>query len=157
MKKLFTFCLCLLTCFSLTACSKSTTNQGDSMELTAMVEKLYEGVDKETLPQNLPTNEITEEMFQFVTFAAPRPGVKAVSSEPMMGSFAHSVVLVRANDEAEAKEIADEMDANKDPRKWICVEAEKAVVKVHGKTVLLVMSSSDVADTIVKNFDALWA
>lgn len=159
MKKLLTLGLCLLTCFSLVACSKSSTStaEGDTMELTAMVEKLYEGVDMEKLPRNIQTTELPEESFQFMTFAEPREGASAVSSESMMGSFAHSVVLVRAKDEAQAKEIAAEMDANKDPRKWICVEAEKAEVKVNGSTILLVMSTTEAADIILKNFDALWA
>ncbi|MBQ6842030.1 MAG: hypothetical protein IJO80_02280, partial [Firmicutes bacterium] len=59
-------------------------------------------------------------------------------------------------DSETAAKVAADMDANKDPRKWCCVEAEKAEVIVNGSTILLVMSSTDAATAIANNFNALW-
>ena len=52
----------------------------------------------------------------------------AVVSEPMTGSQAYSLVLLRLKDKADAREIADSMEENISMRKWVCVEADKARV-----------------------------
>ena len=50
-----------------------------------------------------------------------------------------------------------DVEANLNPAKWVCVEAEKTAVLVHNCTVLLVMSWSDVTDALTANFNALWS
>ena len=47
----------------------------------------------------------------------------AIVSEPMMGSQAYSLVLVRLKDKADAADIAQKMADGINPRKWVCVEA----------------------------------
>ena len=79
-------------------------------------------------------------------------GAEAYISEPMMGSFAHSVVLVRLPDGQNAEEFASKMRSNADPRKWICVEAEAVKVSTKGNLVLLVMSSEDRVNKITSKF-----
>ena len=59
--------------------------------------------------------------------------------EPMMGSLAFSMVLVRVNDAAEAQTVAQEMSDNIDTRKWICVEANDKIVVGSGDVVVLIM------------------
>ena len=59
--------------------------------------------------------------------------------EPMMGSLAFSMVLVRVNDAAEAQTVAQEMSDNIDTRKWICVEANDKIVVGCGDVVMLIM------------------
>ena len=59
--------------------------------------------------------------------------------EPMMGSLAFSMVLVRVNDAAEAQAVAQEMSDNIDTRKWICVEANEKIVVGYGDVVMLIM------------------
>ena len=73
----------------------------------------------------------------------------------MINAVAHSVCLLRAEDAAAAEELAKAVEENADPRKWICVEAEKKVVEQRGDLVLLGMSGTDLADQIVANFQAL--
>ena len=55
------------------------------------------------------------------------------------------------------KKLAADVEANLNPAKWVCVEAEKTAVLVHNCTVLLVMSWSDVTDALTANFNALWS
>ncbi len=62
--------------------------------------------------------------------------------EPMMGSIAFSMVLVRLNDAADAKTVAQEMSDNIDTRKWICVEANEKIVAGYGDVVMLIMLDS---------------
>lgn len=59
--------------------------------------------------------------------------------EPMMGSLAFSMVLVRVNDAADAKSVAQEMTDNIDTRKWICVEANEKLVAGYSDVVMLIM------------------
>ncbi|MBR4030773.1 MAG: hypothetical protein IKJ06_05205 [Clostridia bacterium] len=102
----------------------------------------------------LMNEPLTEENFEFFTFAKYVNGAEAFVSEPMMGSFAHSVVLVRLPKGADATAFANEVRANADARKWICVEAEKVTVTQKGDLVLLVMSSADRTDKITNAFKA---
>lgn len=63
--------------------------------------------------------------------------------EPMMGSIAFSMVLVRLNDAADAKAVGQEMSDNIDTRKWICVEANEKIVVGYSDVVMLIMLDSN--------------
>lgn len=102
----------------------------------------------------LMNEPLTEENFEFFTFAKYVNGAEAFVSEPMMGSFAHSVVLVRLPEGADVTAFANEVKANANARKWICVEAEKVTVTQKDDLVLLVMSSAERADKITAAFKA---
>ena len=52
--------------------------------------------------------------------------------------------------------VAADIEANMDPRKWICVEAEATMVKTSGQYVLMVMSSQEIVDAISANFDTVF-
>ena len=41
------------------------------------------------------------------------------------------------------------------PRKWVCVEAEKVVVENRGNLIILIMSSSDNVDKLLTGFNNL--
>lgn len=70
----------------------------------------------------------------------------AAVSEPMMGSQAYSMVLVRAKDAKDAQSIAESMKSGIDTRKWICVEADDLRVVAYDDLILLVMIDSQYAD-----------
>ncbi len=130
--------------------------QGDEMSLTEIMDTLYNGYTEE-LPM-LATTELTDaETFEWITYASYVEGYEAVCSEPMMSSIAHSVVLVRVPEGTDVESVRAEIEQNHDPRKWICVEAEKSAVIAHNNTILLVMSTTALADVVIANFDALWA
>ena len=59
----------------------------------------------------------------------------------MMGSIAHSVVLVRTKDNADIEGIKTKIKEKIDPRKWVCVGVEKEDVTVlnKGNLVALIM------------------
>ena len=64
---------------------------------------------------------------------------EAAAFEPMMGSLAFSMVMVRVAPEAHAKAVAEAMKAGIDTRKWICVEANDLLVTGYGDVVMLIM------------------
>ena len=74
--------------------------------------------------------------------------------EPMMGSIAFSLVMVRAKDEVATKTLAESMKAGIDQRKWICVEADDLMVTGFGDVVMLIMVGSDSGMTAQSFVDA---
>ena len=79
---------------------------------------------------------------------------EAAAFEPMMGSLAFSMVLVRVADGADAKSVAESMKAGIDTRKWICVEADDLKVAGFGDVVMLIMVNSDSGMTAQSFVDA---
>ena len=67
---------------------------------------------------------------------------EAAVYEPMMGSIAFSLVMVRVAESADAKTVAEAMKAGIDQRKWICVEADDLQVVGYGDVVMLIMVDS---------------
>ena len=100
--------------------------------------------------------EVPAENYEYTLFIPYIEGSHAVVSEPMIGSIAHSVALLQLPEDADAEAVAAEIEANMDPRKWICVEAETSWVKTSGQYVLMVMSTQEAADVIAANFDAVF-
>ena len=79
---------------------------------------------------------------------------EAAAYEPMMGSMAFSMVLVRLADGAGAKDVAESMKSGIDTRKWICVEADDLKVAGFGDVVMLIMLNSDSGMTAQSFVDA---
>ena len=109
----------------------------------------------------LKPSETQKEMVASLSERAERVRNKMVDSSVdnmlLINAVPHSVVLMRAQDAETAKQLAADVEANLNPAKWVCVEAEKTAVLVHNCTVLLVMSWSDVTDALTANFNALWS
>ncbi len=116
---------------------------GNIDDLYALADKLYTGIDPENMPM-VGTIELTEESFEYSAFIPYDSSYLAVENMPMMGSQPHSVVIVEASSEAEAKTIASEMEANCNPRKWICVSARAVKSAYKGNRAILVMTSVEV-------------
>jgi len=79
---------------------------------------------------------------------------EAAAYEPMMGSIAFSMVMVRVAPDAGSKTVAEAMKAGIDQRKWICVEADDLLVCGYGDVVMLIMVSSDSGMTAQSFVDA---
>jgi hypothetical protein len=79
---------------------------------------------------------------------------EAAVYEPMMGSIAFSMVMVRLAEGADAKTVAEAMKAGIDTRKWICVEADDLMVAGYGDVVMLIMVSSENGMTAQSFVDA---
>lgn len=121
----------------------------DTRSLSEIMASILTGMGETPMLGEIP---LDSENFEFYTFAPFVEGAEGLVSEPMMGSFAHSVVLVRLPEGADVNGFANQVKANADPRKWICVEAEEVKVSTKGNLVLLVMSSADNVGIISSNF-----
>jgi len=79
---------------------------------------------------------------------------EAAAFEPMMGSMAFSMVMVRVAPEAGSKAVAEAMKSGIDTRKWICVEANDLLVTGYGDVVMLIMLNTEGGMTAQSFVDA---
>lgn len=79
---------------------------------------------------------------------------EAAFFEPMMGSIAYSMVMVRTAEGADIKAVAEGMKNGIDQRKWICVEADDLQVVSYGDVVMLIMVGSETGMTSQSFVDA---
>ena len=157
-----TLFLCAVMVLTLAACGNSGSNggnkEGDTMDLTAMIDKLYEGISADNMPMVM-TQEVPAEAFEGVFFIPAVEGAQGVMSEPMMSSVAWSVCLLRVADGTDVESVRADIEKNVNPAKWLCVEAKNVDVIANGNTILLAMTGENAEaahKTIVDNFNALW-
>ena len=123
--------------------------------LEEIMAKVYAGIPEENLPMALSNMEVNAENVEGFLGTANIEYAEAIASESMVGSIAHSVVLVRLNDAKDAEATVQTIKDNVDPRKWICIEASNVVVKSKGNLVILIMSNEELAPKLEANFDNL--
>ena len=126
-------------------------------DLTALVDRIYEGLDVEMPMVFTQALEVTDaETVQAFTGLENGDNIEyLVASEPLMSSQAYSLVLVKVKDGVNANEIAKTMNDNINTRKWICVTAEKVCTTSSGNVVCLVMTEKNLATTIYNKFKTL--
>lgn len=67
---------------------------------------------------------------------------EAAVYEPMIGSIAFSMVMVRVAPGEDTKAVAEAMKSGINPRKWVCVEADDLLVTGYGDVAMLIMVDS---------------
>lgn len=122
-------------------------------ELTTLVDTIYEGLE---LFPTLSTMEIDitdSDMLSYETGLSSADKIDGVVvSQPMMSSQAYEMVLVKVKDSEDADLVAQEMSENINPNKWICVSAEKVYATSSGNVAFLIMTNSDMADSVFESF-----
>ena len=98
---------------------------------------------------------LTEENSEYNLGVTSDRYAEGIAADAAMTSVPFSVCLVRANSAEEAEQLAADIEANADPRKWICVEAESKIVDYSGDVVILIMTGADSAEAIHAAFTAL--
>lgn len=139
-----TVCICLLS-----ACVRETQSTPD-VPLSELMAQLYDGITDAPATGDV---ELNAENFKYYAFVDYKEGYEGLASDALISAIAHSVVLVRADGDGEA--LASQIEAAADPAKWICVTAEKTIVRRKGDLILLVMSTEALADAVAANFDKL--
>lgn len=153
MKKLLSLFCALTLALTLGGCAgKSDADPLSDMTLDEILTASLKDVPD--LPAYEPT-PLTADDFEFFTFVPYQDGYEGLQADALIGATPHSVVLVRVPDD-KAEDVAETMRKNADPRKWICVSAEKTVVDRSGGTILLVLSGGETANAILTNFKALY-
>lgn len=153
MKKLI-YTICIIgAVFLLTGCGEKNIEGS----LSDIMEKLYAGIKEDEMPMMTENVELDKDMLKGYFNEGSNVDIKykeVLASESMIGSMAHTVVLFRLENASDAKDVVKEIEANANPRKWICVEAEHTYVLSKGDLVVLIMSN-DLAPKIKENFENL--
>ena len=133
---------------------KSSLKISSSEDLTKLIEDIYE--KKEKPFPSLETTEIDvsdETMVSSVTGLEDGDKLEyLVVSEPMISSQAYSFVLAKVKSGVNSDSIAKEMFDNINPRKWICVSAEKVCATSSGDVACLIMTNKENTDDIFEGF-----
>ena len=79
---------------------------------------------------------------------------EAAVLEPMIGSIAFSMVMVRVAPGEDTKSVAEAMKSGINPRKWVCVEADDLLVAGYRDVVMLIMLDSSLDLTAQSFVDA---
>lgn len=134
-------------CGSTTA--SDTTAAGPEGSLEEILDSIYTSVKPEFDVISMPIDLTDPDGVKYFTGLDTADNVaEALVSESALGAQAYSLVLVRVNDAADAGEVAENMKAGIDPRKWICVGADDLRVAGAGDVVMLIMVSTEYADSI---------
>jgi len=135
-KRISLFMVLCLSLVGLTGCGSK--NVEGSLE--DIMTKLYQDIPQDERPM-LANTKVNEENIEYYLGIKDIKYTEALASEPMMSSIAHSVVLVRVEDNANIEEVKTAIKENVDPRKWLCVGVEKEdlIVKNKGNLVVLIM------------------
>ena len=172
-KKLSLFVMIFAAMFLVTGCgndnkekdkeNKEETKEENKQDNTTNVEgkledlmtKVYEDIPEEERPMMLMNVEVNEENVEYYLGTTDIEYEEALASESGVGSIPHSVVLVRVKENADINAIKTKIKDSVNPRKWVCVEAEKVVVENRGNLIILIMSSSDNVDKLLTGFNNL--
>ena len=151
MKKIITLTLLVIT--SLVILSGCQKEENIELSMNEVVDKLYVGLE-----DNMPmvgSTEITKDNMKSYIGIDNLDIKEGIASEALIGSIAHSVVVLRVNDKVDVEKAKNDIKENANPRKWVCVEAEKVIVKSKGDVIILIMSNNELAPKIESNFDNL--
>ena len=149
MKKFIALCLVLAmaaTLFVGCAAKKSATLEGTPAEI---IEKIYAQNPVEFAAMTLtPDDPDFGAMWDWNYYTGLADGSKvkeSAASEPMIGSIAFSLVVLRVNKGEDTKAVAQEMKDNINTRKWMCVEANDLQVAGFGDVIMLIMVDENFA------------
>ena len=150
LKRLSIFVILLGGLFLFTGCT------GGNVEgsLEDIMTKVY--ADVEEKPMGLMNMEVNEETIEGFLGTKEIDYTEALASESMVGSIAHSVILVRTDGDVEA--VKNKIKENVNPRKWICVgvEPEDVIIKNKGNLIIVIIVEDEPTRTLIeKGFDAL--
>lgn len=134
-----------------------------SSSLSDIMDTVLASVPEDQMPMLMPADlnggekytALTEENSKYNLGVTNDRYAEGIAADAAMTSVPFSVCLVRANSAEEAEQLAADIEANADPRKWICVEAESKIVEYSGDVVILIMTGADSAEAIHAAFTAL--
>ena len=154
-KYLALFLAAMILCCNLTGCRKTPSpestggaSQLNGMSLTQIVDNIYK-----IHPMELPLGTIDVDLKDpyavesYLGLSSTDKIAEAVASESMLGAQAYSLVLCRVKNSADASSVAQQMRNGINQRKWVCVFADDILVSTCDDIVMLVMISSEYAES----------
>ena len=121
--------------------------------LENIMEHLYDGIVDNDIPMMGEPTEINRENANWwLQGAEDTSFTSGLGQEPLIGSIAHSVVLLRTD---EPEEAVANLKENMDTNKWVCVgiEKEDMIVESRDNVVLMVIDDIGIGEKIAENFE----
>lgn len=152
LKKISTLLIVFILTLTIVGCS----SKNIEGKLEDIMTKVYSDIKDDEKPMGLTNIEVTDENVEYYLGTSDIEYEEALASESMVGSIAHSVVLVRVKDGANIETIKTKIKENINPRKWICVgvEEDDVIVKSKGNLIILIMTESN-SEKLENGFDNL--
>lgn len=159
MKKLDKLLIAILLSFVILFTTTACFNNEEKIEgkLTDLLDKINSDLPEE-VKTRLFSTEITQENAQQFLGSDKIEYKEAFASENMVGSIAHSVILLRAKEDSNIEDLKQEIKNSINPRKWICVgvEDEDVIIKNRGDLVIvIIVENEENRISIEKGFDNL--
>ena len=156
MKKFIALVLALVMAVTMVACGEKA---ADKAPLTGTMEenalKVMELAPVEFMGGCIPVDLTDADSVKYFTGLQNADSITDVAVyEPMMGSQAFSLVMVRTAEGADPKAVAEEMKSGIDPRKWICVGADEVMAAGYSDTVMFIMLDSQLGLSAQSYVDA---
>ena len=153
MKKMITMLLALTMVFSFAACGGTATNpttaptedSKPALEgtLEEILNKVVEKEPVEFMGGVMPVDLADADAVKYMTGLDSTDGItEAAVFEPMMGSIAFSMIMIRTAEGTDPEVVAENMKNGIDTRKWICVEADDLMIATYGDVAMLIMVDS---------------
>lgn len=126
-------------------------------DLVALIDKVYEGKQDELpefITQTIDVKDST--MINMLTGLQNGDDFEyLVTSEPLISAQAYSFILAKVKPGVNANKVASEISEKINPRKWICVSAEKIYATNSSDIVCVVMSTDEWAKPVYESFKNL--
>ena len=142
--------------FAITSNKESKTNETlqTAGDIKKMLKTIYKNLANE-LPE-LTTEEINlkeSELVESLTGLKSTDDINTlVVSEPVMGSQALEVAVIKTREKADITSMMQNIKDNVNMRRWICVSAEKLYIVNSGDVIFMVMGDNDWAKSIYDEF-----
>ena len=110
------------------------------------------------MPMSLPPSEVTPDLSHNTMGLSEADFNRLVASAyfnlAAIGTFAHQIIVVQANDARAATDIKNIVSGPNgyDPQKWVCVWPERVIAVESGEYVLIVASYNEVVDAAIEAF-----
>lgn len=144
MKKIFL--LVTISLLLITGCKKE--NDITKMSLKSI---LKTSTKRAQLPDNYIT-KITKDNFENYFGDADINFKEAIVSEAKINAVAYMVGIIRLNDNEDVQKSVDILKNSVNPNRWVCVVPDSVIIDSNQNVIIVIMASSDNADTIQSNF-----
>ncbi|MBQ8472588.1 MAG: hypothetical protein IJ501_03700 [Bacilli bacterium] len=154
LKKFKTLIIALILVLTITGCGAKNI-EGN---LEDIMTKVYSDIKEDERPMGLANTLVTDENVEYYLGTSDIEFESALASESMIGSIAHSTVLIRTKENADIEAIKTKIKENVDPRKWICVGVEKEDVIIKNKgdlIILIIVEDQTTREKLDQGFDNL--